>query len=78
MNLELPPWLYLPTDDYDVELVYAQMEQKLVEGIGFCGWREGAIIDPSKIIGGRPGDADRALREREKKVLRRSVGRGVE
>jgi hypothetical protein len=78
MNLELPPWIYLPTDDYDVELVYAQMEQKLVEGIGFCGWREGAINDPGKIIGERPGDADRALRQRERKVLKHSLGMPVE
>jgi hypothetical protein len=21
----LPPWLFLPTDDYDLELVYAQL-----------------------------------------------------
>lgn len=21
----LPPWLYLPTDDYDLELAYAQL-----------------------------------------------------
>jgi hypothetical protein len=70
--MELPSWIYLPTDDYDVELVYAQMDQKLVEGIGFCGWREGVVVDPEELIGDRPGAADRALRARERKVLNQS------
>lgn len=71
--MELPLWI-LPTDDYDVELVYAQMEQKLVEGIGFCGLREGETVDPGTIVGNRPGEADRALRAREREVLEATLG----
>ena len=74
MPLDLPPWLFLATDDYDHDLVYAQMEQKLVEGIGFVGWKEGAIVDPGEIINGRPGEAARAIRENERAVLYRSLG----
>jgi hypothetical protein len=68
MEERLPPWLDLFNDDYDVELVYAQMDQ----------WGEGAIIDPGEIIGKNCGDADRALRERERRVLKRSLGDSIE
>ena len=78
MALKLPPWLDLPNDDYDVKLVYAQMNQRLVEGIGFCGWKEGAVIDPGEITGKDFGDADRAMRERERRVLKRTLGNPME
>jgi hypothetical protein len=67
------PWRLPITDDYDEELVAAQMNIKLVEGIGFSGWREDAIIDPAEIVGSRPGQVSRWVSEQHEAVLTRSL-----
>lgn len=61
------------SDDYDEELVTDQMNQKFVEGMGFSGWKEGAIIDPGEIVGSRPGDVSRWVAEEDEAVLKRSL-----
>jgi len=62
---KLPPWLYLE-DDYDHELLAAQMHLEAF------GW-------PSiSLTGDKFGDADRAMRERERKVLTHSLGRAAD
>ena len=70
----LSPWLYLPTDDYDHELVQDQMKLKMVEGIGYCGWSEEAIIDPGEIIGHLPGTTAQAVSKEHEKILLQSLG----
>ena len=61
--------LFLADVDYDEELIAAQMSQKFVEGIGFYGWKEGAIVDPADISGTRPGEGSRSVREEHRSVL---------
>jgi len=72
--MDLSPWLYLPTDDYDRELVQDQMKLKSVEGIGYCGWYEEATIDPGEIIGHSPGATAQAVSQEHQEVLLEGLG----
>ncbi len=65
--------LFLPIDDYDNELIIDQMTQKFVQGTGFCGWNESAIIDPSEIVGSSSGRVSSAVTEEHEAVLMRSL-----
>ena len=61
----------LPEYDYDENLVDAQMTQKFVEGIGFCGWKEDAILNPSDILRTRRGEISKRINEEHKACLDR-------
>jgi hypothetical protein len=65
--------LFLPDNDYDHDLVTAQMKQKFVTGTGFCGPNEGAIHDPLEIVGKTPKEIAQKVRNAHKAVLLRSL-----
>jgi hypothetical protein len=65
--------LFLPDDDYDRDLVTAQMRQKFVMGMGFCGSNEGAITDPLEIVGKAPSEVAGKIRKAHEAVLLRSM-----
>jgi|GEM_PF-6782007 hypothetical protein len=67
--------LFLPTDDFDNGVVDAQMTQKFVQGTGFCGWAESAILDPAEISGTRPEEVARSVSAEHENVLMHSLNR---
>jgi hypothetical protein len=58
--------------DYDENLVKAQMAIRLVEGIGFSGYREDAILDPGDVfLTNIPGQISRRVDLEHQEALMR-------
>jgi len=46
-----------------------------VQGTGFCGWAESAILDPAEISGTRPEEVARSVSAEHENVLMHSLNR---